>query len=145
VKQFFPIFLFFLYSCTTSVKEFSFQTGDLLFQVGKSSELNEAITEVTSGERDIHYTHIGIVFVENDTIFVIEAIPPEVSKTLLDTFLSRLANWEEKPLVAVKHGVENSHTWLHIHVLFGIIFIVASIYHVVYNWKAFKNYLLGKK
>ena len=73
----------------------------MLFQVGKSSELNEAITEVTSGERDVHYTHIGIVLVENDTIYVIEAIPPEVSKTLLDTFLSRSANWDEKPVVAV--------------------------------------------
>jgi len=101
LKQFFPIFLFFLYSCTTYVKEFKFQTGDLLFQVGKHSELNEAITEVTSGERDIHYTHTGIVLVENDTVFVIEAIPPEVSKTLLDTFLSRSANLGEKPMVAV--------------------------------------------
>jgi len=101
LKQVFPIFLFFLYSCTTSVKEFNFQTGDLLFQVGKNSELNEAITEVTSGERDIHYTHIGIVSIENDTVFVIEAIPPEVSKTLLDTFLSRSANLEKKPMVAV--------------------------------------------
>ena len=48
-------------------------------------------------------------------------------------------------LVHIKHGAESSHTWLHIHVLFGIIFIVASIYHVIYNWKAFKHYLLGKK
>ena len=48
-------------------------------------------------------------------------------------------------LVHVKHETENSHTWLHIHVLFGIIFIFASIYHVVYNWKALKYYLLGKK
>jgi len=101
LKQFFPIFLFFLYSCTASVTEFNFQSGDLLFQVGKNSELNQAIIEVTSGERDIHYTHTGIVLVENDTVFVIEAIPPEVSKTLLDTFLSRSANWEGKPMVAV--------------------------------------------
>jgi len=101
LKQVFPIFLFFLYSCTTSVKEFNFQTGDLLFQVGKNSELNDAIIGVTSGERDIHYTHTGIVLVENDTVFVIEALPPEVTKILLDTFLSRSANWEEKPMVAV--------------------------------------------
>jgi len=101
LKHFIPIFLFFFYSCTTSFKEFSFQTGDLLFQVCKNSELNEAIAEVTSGECDIHYTHIGIVLVENDTVFVIEAIPPEVSKTLLDTFLLRSANWGKKPMVAV--------------------------------------------
>ena len=57
LKLFFPFFLFFLYSCTTTVKEFRLQTGDLLFQVGKNSELNEAIPEVTSGESDINYTH----------------------------------------------------------------------------------------
>jgi len=48
-------------------------------------------------------------------------------------------------IVHIAHGTENSHTWLHIHVLFGIIFIVASVYHIVFNWKALKHYLLGKK
>ncbi|MDR2475570.1 MAG: DUF4405 domain-containing protein [Bacteroidales bacterium] len=34
----------------------------------------------------------------------------------------------------------NSHTWLHLHVLFAIIFIVAGIYHIVHNWKTLKMY-----
>jgi uncharacterized membrane protein len=46
--------------------------------------------------------------------------------------------------VHVRHGTAISHTWLHIHVLFGVIFIVAGFYHVVYNWKALKRYLTGK-
>ena len=95
-------FFFFFYACTTSsVKGFHFQTGDLVFQVEKSSELNDAIAEVTFGESNIHYTHVGIVSVENDTVFVIEAIPPKVCKTLLDTFLLRSANLTEKPIVSV--------------------------------------------
>jgi len=88
--------------CTTaSAENFQLQTGDLLFQVGKGSELNEAIAEVTFGKNNINYTHTGIVFVENDTVFVIEAVPPKVCKTLLDTFLLRSANLAEKPIVAV--------------------------------------------
>ena len=34
-----------------------------------------------------------------------------------------------------------SHIWLHIHVLFGVIFIVACIFHIIFNWKTLKNYL----
>ena len=101
LKYFAPILLIFLCACTNSVKSFHFQTGDLLFQVGKSSELNEAIAGVTLGKENMHYTHVGIVSIEDDTIFVIEAVPPEVCKTLLDTFLLRSANIEEKPIVLV--------------------------------------------
>ena len=102
LKYFVFLLLFLFGACTTaSVENFHFQTGDLLFQVGRSSELNEAIAGVTFGENNIHYTHVGIAFVENETVFVIEAVPPEVCKTLLDTFLLRSANLAEKPIVAV--------------------------------------------
>jgi hypothetical protein len=101
LKYFNCILLFLFYACTTSDKNFCLQTGDLLFQIGKTSDLNTAIAGVTFGEDNIHYTHVGIVFIENDTIFVIEATPPEVCKTLLDTFLLRSANLAEKPIVAV--------------------------------------------
>ena len=95
------LFIFLFYICTVSAENFHLQTGDLLFQVGKSSELNKAISEVTFGENAIHYTHVGIVYVENDTVFVIEAIPPEVRKTLLDTFLLRSAHLNGNPIVTV--------------------------------------------
>ena len=100
--KFFILIIFILFSaCTTSNKEFHLQTGDLLFQVGKSSGLNEAIAGVTFGESEIHYTHVGIVFIENDTVFIIEAIPPEVCITSLDMFLQRSAKIAEKSVVAV--------------------------------------------
>ena len=48
-------------------------------------------------------------------------------------------------IVHVTHGAKTSHTWLHLHVVFGVIFIIAGIYHVIYNWRALKHYLAGKK
>ena len=48
-------------------------------------------------------------------------------------------------IIHVTHGARISHTWLHIHIVFGVIFIIAGIYHVVYNWRTLKHYLVGKK
>ena len=102
LKYFVFLLLFLFGACTTAtVEDFHIQTGDLLFQVGRSSELNEAIAGATSMENNIQYTHVGIALVENDTVFVIEAVPPEVCKTLLDTFLLRSEYLAEKPFVAV--------------------------------------------
>ena len=81
--------------------DFQLQTGDLLFQVGKSSGLSDAIAGVTSGKNNIPYTHVGIVSIEDDTVFVVEATPPEVCKTPVDTFLIRSALIAGKPLVGV--------------------------------------------
>jgi len=100
LKYFIYIFLFLFCACTTSVDNFHLQTGDLLFQVGKD-KMSEAIARVTFGESNINYTHVGIVLVKNDTIFVIEAISSGVSKTLLDSFMLSSAHLEEKPIVAV--------------------------------------------
>ena len=43
--------------------------------------------------------------------------------------------------IHVTHGEASSHKWLHLHVLFGVIFMVAGIYHIVYNWRVLKQYL----
>jgi uncharacterized membrane protein len=48
-------------------------------------------------------------------------------------------------VIHVSHGTEISHTWLHLHVLFGIIFMIAGIFHIVYNWKTLKTYLFKRK
>ena len=42
-------------------------------------------------------------------------------------------------------NVTVSHKWLHIHVFFGVIFVIAGIWHVVINWRTLKFYLTGKK
>ena len=97
----YKIFIFLLCAQVVFAEDFRFQNGDLLFQFGKNSALNKAIADVTVGENYNHYTHVGIVSIENDTIFVIEATPPKVCKTPLDTFLLHSAYWERKPIVAV--------------------------------------------
>jgi len=43
------------------------------------------------------------------------------------------------------HGRIISHTWLHLHGLFGLIFLIAGIFHAVYNWRTLKNYLRFKR
>jgi uncharacterized membrane protein len=48
-------------------------------------------------------------------------------------------------IVHVTHGTKISHIWLHLHVVFGVIFVVAGIYHAVINWRTLKHYLTGKK
>ena len=48
-------------------------------------------------------------------------------------------------IVHITHGTAISHTWLHLHVVFAVIFIGAGGFHVVYNWRTLKNYLFDKK
>jgi len=43
------------------------------------------------------------------------------------------------------HGSAAGHKWLHIHVLFGVIFMIAGVLHLFFNWRIFKHYLAGKK
>ena len=48
-------------------------------------------------------------------------------------------------IVHLTHGRAISHQWLHIHVVFGVLFVVAGIFHIVYSWRTLKHYLTGKK
>ena len=49
-------------------------------------------------------------------------------------------------MIHLMHAKEEvSHNWLHLHVIFGVIFIIAGVYHVVINWQVLKYYLTGKK
>ncbi|MCL1921290.1 MAG: hypothetical protein FWG50_09485 [Kiritimatiellaeota bacterium] len=43
-------------------------------------------------------------------------------------------------VVHVTHGTRASHTWLHLHGLFGVMFIVTGVYHMVYNWRVLRSY-----
>ena len=50
----------------------------------------------------------------------------------------------DKLLYFNMYGSKMSHKWLHVHVAFGIIFVIACIFHVVINWRMLKYYLIGK-
>lgn len=51
------------------------KTGDLLFRETVSSNLSQAIDQVTQTGKQTHFSHIGIADVERDTVFVLHASP----------------------------------------------------------------------
>lgn len=56
------------------------KTGDLLFQSMNCGPLCEAINQVTAGYQGHDFSHMGMVYVQNDSIFVIEASGSAVKK-----------------------------------------------------------------
>ena len=86
-----------LSSCTN----FKLKEGDLLFQDLDSSPLCEAIESVTSGYNNYNVSHIGFVINVNGELKVLEAIPPKVKLTALDTFLFRSTDSNNNPKVFV--------------------------------------------
>lgn len=96
----FFLFLVVLLFIGCSSERFELRSGDLLFQLS-SSEFSDAIAESTSNKDGLDYTHVGIVVVERDSIFVVEATPPQVCKTPLDEYLNRSAKIDNKPIIAV--------------------------------------------
>ena len=77
-----------LTSCLPKQK-FELQEGDLLFQDLDSSPLCDAIELVTPGYKDANFSHIGLVVLDNDTLKVLEAIPPKVVLTDIKSFFNR--------------------------------------------------------
>jgi hypothetical protein len=69
-------------------QEFEFKTGDLLFQVGKENDFEKAIVTSTSNQKNLNFSHIGVAYFENDSLFVLEATPKfGVCKTYFTDFL----------------------------------------------------------
>lgn len=98
------ISLFFIpfYSCDNQIdNEFKLIDGDLLFQDMDCGSLCDAIENVTQGYKNDRISHVGIVSIENNTNYVIEAIGKGVVKTLIDSFLSRSLDADGNPKVIV--------------------------------------------
>lgn len=85
-------FLFIWISAFCFSQKQELKTGDLLFQTLSCGPLCEAINEVTDGYNGLDFNHIGLVSVENDSIFVIEANGNQVKKTKLAVFLNYSTN-----------------------------------------------------
>lgn len=98
MKKYFYLLFTILISCT---KNFKLQEGDLLFQDLDSSPLCDAIELVTPGYNGANFSHIGLVVLENDTLKVLEAIPPKVMITNLYDFINRSFDKNRNPKVIV--------------------------------------------
>lgn len=68
---------------------FTFKSGDLLFQDLDCGALCDAIEAVTPAVNGKHFSHIGLVYVKQDSVFVIEAIGKDVHLTPVQQFLNR--------------------------------------------------------
>lgn len=68
------------------------ETGDFIFQDLDCGPLCDAIEQVTKSYHGKHFSHIGLVSVQNDGIFIIEAIGKEVQLTPLTQFTNRTTN-----------------------------------------------------
>ena len=98
MKKYFYLLFTILISCT---KNFKLQEGDLLFQDLDSSPLCDAIELVTPGYNGANLSHIGLVVLDNNTLKVLEAIPPKVMMTNLDDFINRSFDKNGNPKVIV--------------------------------------------
>ena len=113
MKNYFFIILFYsilLSSCLPKQK-FELQEGDLLFQDLDSSPLCDAIELVTPGYKDANFSHIGLVVLDNDTLKVLEAIPPKVGLTDMKSFFNRSYDTEGRSkIIAGRLKDEFQHT-----------------------------------
>jgi len=98
-------FILFIYSVLLSAclpkQKFELQEGDLLFQDLDSSPLCDAIEMVTPGYKDANFSHIGLVVLDNDTLKVLEAIPPKVVLTEMKSFFNRSYDKEGRSKIIV--------------------------------------------
>jgi len=95
MKNWLFVFLLFQISCLnrSAQEDFQLQKGDFLFQDLDSSPLCDAIELVTPGYHDANFSHIGLVVSDNDTLKVLESIPPKVILTKLNNFLNMDFKW----------------------------------------------------
>ncbi|WP_192348889.1 YiiX/YebB-like N1pC/P60 family cysteine hydrolase [Algoriphagus sp. Y33] len=97
---FLAYFLLFQVACQPKA-DFAWQQGDILFQDGECGDFCDAIRAVTSGYEGRDFSHNGFLLQENNEWFVLEAISKGVTKTPLNSFLSRHLDENQKPKAAV--------------------------------------------
>lgn len=80
-------------------REPALQTGDLLFQAGKQTEMAGAITAATGHAEALNYTHVGIAVCAPGADSVLEATTGGVCIVPLERFLADAGDEEDRPLV----------------------------------------------
>ncbi len=91
---------------------FDLQTGDLIFQEACGNGINKAIKEATASNKKYNFTHVGIVWInENGDTYVIEAAPPRVAATGIKEYLHP-AEEKKCPPVSVVGRVKQEFRYL---------------------------------
>lgn len=89
MKKYLLIVLF--STCCFAQKKVKLKTGDIIFQ-SMNCDLCVAINAVTEGFDHKDFSHLGIVYIKNDSTFVIEATEKNVKLTPLETFKTYTAD-----------------------------------------------------
>ncbi|MFY9150658.1 MAG: YiiX/YebB-like N1pC/P60 family cysteine hydrolase [Prolixibacteraceae bacterium] len=80
-------------------------SGDLLFCSTTSGTLSKAIDEVTQTEIETHFSHIGIIEIQNDTVWVLHSAPKKgVCRETIGKFLFP----EKEKITATVYRLKNS-------------------------------------
>lgn len=91
------------FACTASCTNYHrLRSGDLVFCYGEGDEMELAISKATGVDKQKSYNHVGIILVEGDSTFVLEALPKSgVCRTPIELFLARANKDNGKPAVDV--------------------------------------------
>lgn len=97
------------------------QTGDLLFCSSTSGELSKAIDQATQTEKETHFDHVGIIEIQNDTVWVLHAAAEKgVRRETIGQFLTSekekitatVYRLTDNYLKAIPTAIHNAHTLL---------------------------------
>lgn len=82
------LLLFFFFSCFSyaQINPSDLKTGDFIFQDMDCGPLCDAIEAVTEGYKGNDFSHMGLVYKKNDTIYIIEAAGTKVRLNTLEKF-----------------------------------------------------------
>ncbi|WP_264560198.1 YiiX/YebB-like N1pC/P60 family cysteine hydrolase [Flavobacterium sp. N2270] len=84
----FSAFILILISQLSFAQNVKLKTGDLIFQSMNCGPLCDAINQVTEGYKGKDFSHLGLVYIQNDSIYIIEAAGNAVQLTPLEKFKS---------------------------------------------------------
>ena len=82
------LLLLFFFSCFSyaQINPSDLKTGDFIFQDMDCGPLCDAIEAVTEGYKGNDFSHMGLVYKKNDTIYIIEAAGTKVRLNTLEKF-----------------------------------------------------------
>jgi hypothetical protein len=77
-----------------SQNNITLKTGDIIFQSMDCGPLCDAINQVTKGYKGNDFSHLGMVYIKNDSVYVLEAAGEAVKITPLNVF----RKYTDKPM-----------------------------------------------
>jgi hypothetical protein len=88
-------------STAQSWKTFEFESGDILFQDLDCGPFCDAIKTVAPVINERRYSHVGLVYVVRDSVYIIEAWDNDVHILPLEKFMARQAAGNGEPKVTI--------------------------------------------